>query len=466
MKEFAAEENFTVLIPENFYSLVAERHIKTPKLPRRTTKLEIEEKVSDLPETESLYYKDQYMAEFDAKVLRVLEGKTVVLDKTAFYPEGGGQPSDKGYLQFRGQKCRVLNVQKVGKVILHEIEGPPPMEGETVHGIIDWDRRLSLMRHHTATHLLLGAARRVLGEHVWQAGAQKGTERSRLDISHYRRLSLREIHQIEKLANMAVMMNMPVKAFWMAREEAERRFGFRLYQGGVVPGRVIRVVKSGDWDVEACGGTHCKSTGEVGFIKIVHTERVQDGVERIIFSAGLPAIKAVQEEELKIHEISNVLNVPFDRVDKAVGNLVSEWRALRQERDRLLDTLSSFVADRLSEEAIKIGEIKVIIQNMKETPIDQLIKVANTLVSREPKAIVALFHEGRNARFVVTVGDEVIKRGLTADEIAREAAAPLGGGGSGRPNFAQGGGVNTDKIPEAIKRTVAFLKAKLEKVRR
>ncbi len=119
------------------------------------------------------------------------------------------------------------------------------------------------MKAHTATHLVNGAARRVLGEHVWQHGTQKGVESSRLDISHYRRLTPEEVHKIETLANQAVLANMRVETSWMPRNEAESRYGFRLYQGGAVPGKDIRVVKTGDWDVEACAGTHLKSTGEM-----------------------------------------------------------------------------------------------------------------------------------------------------------------------------------------------------------
>ena len=164
------------------------------------------------------------------------------------------------------------------------------------------------MKSHTVTHLINGAARRVLGEHVWQTGTQKGLETSRLDISHYRRLSQEEIHKIETLANQAIAANMKVETKWYPRNEAESRYGFRLYQGGAVPGKDIRVVKTGDWDVEACAGTHLGTTSEVGFVKIVYTERVQDGVERLGYAVGLKALKAVQDQESLLAKVSEVLN--------------------------------------------------------------------------------------------------------------------------------------------------------------
>jgi len=208
--------------------------------------------VSNLPETEQLYYQGQYIREFEAKVVRVLDNEYVVLEKTCFYPEGGGQLADTGYLVSDGNKVDVVDVQKVGKVIVHKMKGTVPKEGNIVNGVIDWERRYGFMKNHTATHVINGAARRVLGQHVWQFGTQKGVDRSRLDISHYRRLTLEEVHKIETLANQVVLRNIPVETSWMPRSEAEKLYGFRLYQGGAVPGKEIRVVKSGEWDVEAC----------------------------------------------------------------------------------------------------------------------------------------------------------------------------------------------------------------------
>lgn len=157
-------------------------------------------------------------------MLGVLAGKRVVLDKSAFYPEGGGQPADHGHLEFGGNRSEVVDVQKIGNVIVHVVKGAVPRKGAKVKGIIDWARRISLMKHHTATHVLMGAARRVLGEHVWQSGAQKGVEMTRLDISHYKRLTLDEVHEIERLANEVVMRNLKVETSWVPREEAEKQY--------------------------------------------------------------------------------------------------------------------------------------------------------------------------------------------------------------------------------------------------
>jgi alanyl-tRNA synthetase len=364
-----------------------------------------------------------------------------------------------------------VDVQKIGNVIVHVIKGSTPKEGDKVVGVIDWERRNSLMKHHTATHLLVGAARRVLGEHVWQAGAQKDIESSRLDISHFRRLTLDEIHEIERLANQAVARNIPVETAWMPREEAEKRYGFRLYQGGVVPGREIRVVKSGDWEVEACGGTHLKNTGEIGFIKILHTERIQDGVERIVFSAGLPALKAVQENEKSLWKLSELLNAPIEKLEEAAERLVKEWKEARREKKRLLEEIAIGKAAEVQGEAIpsievakEIQGVKFVEREFKEVNVDLMIKTASEMVKRNPELVV-LFHgaDKKTARIVVMAGKEAVRRGVNSAEIAGEAASMLGGGGSGRPDFAQGGGTLVKKVVDALAKAEEVLRKQLRK---
>ena len=462
VKETAEGEGFQVKVPENFYAEVAERHIQAPP-PREVERIEgLEALVSDLPETRMLYYEDAYLSEFEAKVLQVLNDKYVVLEKTAFYPEGGGQPADQGYLKFDKTRSEVVDVQKIGNVIVHVVKGSAPKEGDKVIGSVDWERRNSLMKHHAGTHVLVGAARRVLGEHVWQAGARKDVERSRIDISHFRRLTLEEIHEIERLANQAVARNIPVETSWMPREEAEKRYGFRLYQGGVVPGREIRVVKSGDWEVEACGGTHLKNTGEIWFIKIVHTERIQDGVERIIFSAGLPALKAVQESDELLWRLSDILNAPREKLVKTAERLVTDWKEIRREIV-IHETARARDIVRLMKTK-QIEGVKFATQEFKELDVDVIIKAASEEVKRNPKMVAVFWRaDKKTARIVVLAGKDAIKRGINAREIADKAASVLGGGGSGRPDFAQGGGTLVKRVPDALAKAEEVVRKQLEK---
>jgi alanyl-tRNA synthetase len=361
VQETAEKEGLKIDVPEDFYTMVAERHVQAPQVLEVEKVKGLEAKVSGLPNTQMLYYEDAYLREFEAKVLRVIDNEFVVLGETAFYPEGGGQPADHGYLEFEGKRIEVENVQKVGNVIVHVVKyGKILKSGSSVKGCIDWERRSSLMKHHTATHVVNGAARRVLGQHVWQAGSQKDVDKARLDISHFKRITLEEMHRIERLANEAVLKSIPVETMWVPRTEAERKYGFRLYQGGVVPGKEIRVVKTGDWEVEACGGTHLKNTGEIGFIKILHTERIQDGVERLVYSAGISALKAVQENERLAYEVAEILDAPLDKLAETAKRVVNEWKEARKEKERLLKELVSRETAKVgekAEEGIKVKEI-------------------------------------------------------------------------------------------------------------
>ncbi len=470
VEQFAEEESLKAEIPENFYALIAERHIEaSTKVERAKHEELLEVAVSNLPETEQLYYEDQYMRDFEAKVVKVVDNEYVVLDKTCFYPEGGGQPADRGYLVSNGNKVDVVDVQKVGKVIVHKVKEAVPKEDSAVKGVIDWEWRYSLMKNHTATHVVNGAARRVLGQHVWQFGTQKGVKRSRLDISHYRRLTLEEIHKIETLANQIVLRNIPVETSWMPRSEAEKLYGFRLYQGGAIPGKEIRVVKSGDWEVEACAGTHVKNTGEIGFIKIIHSERVQDGVERLDYSVGIPALKAMQQNEQKLWKLSETLNAPLEKLAKTADKIVKELKEANAEKRKLIKEIaereSAVLSGRIEGEEIKeIEGVKVTVRDFeKEIDVDRMVQTANVLIERD-ESIVTIFYgtDTENARIMVMAGKTALEKGVNAIEIVKEASAIIGGGGGGKQNFAQGGGTQTEKLPEAVKKAEEVLTKQLK----
>ncbi|MCK4478578.1 alanine--tRNA ligase [Candidatus Bathyarchaeota archaeon] len=465
VRDTAAREGIEVKTPDNFYKMVAERHLQAP--PKEIVTDERLSLVTDLHETRRLYYENPYQTEFKSQVLRVLNNNQVILEQTIFYPEGGGQPADKGVLEFDGKKAEVVNVQKVGKVILHVVKGTVPKEGEKVKGQINWKRRSYLMMAHTATHLIMGAARRVLGQHVWQTGTQKNVRQARLDISHYQRLTPEEINKIEMLANQAVIDTIPVETTWLPRDEAEAQHGFRLYQGGAVPGNEIRVVKVGDWEVEACAGTHVKNTGEIGFIKILHTERIQDGVERIVYTTGRYAVEASQKKEELLQKLSETLDAPLEKLLPTTRRLLRECKDIRGENKCLIEEIAVLESGKgLEQKAVtkEIDAVKLVIQEFELLNVDRMIKTANKLTEKEPSAIILFYGKNEKiVRFVVMAGKKTVEKGVDASEIAGEAAKIIGGGGSGRPEFAQGGGTKLNKLGDAIQKAEEVLRQQLKK---
>ncbi|WP_254766249.1 alanine--tRNA ligase [Salinilacihabitans rarus] len=444
VEEIAAEHGADVEVPDDFYSLVAERHDADEALETATE--DEDERFDDLPETEKLYYDDQQRTEFEAVVLDVFEredGYDVVLDQTMFYPEGGGQPADRGTLATDETTVEVRDVQIEDDVILHRTDENPG-KGEFVRGKIDAGRRRQLMRHHTATHVVIHSARQVLGEHVRQAGAQKGVDSSRIDLRHYERISREQVKEIERVANGIVMENTTVTQEWPHRHEAEAEHGFDLYQGGIPPGTNIRLIHVAE-DVQACGGTHVARTGDIGAIKVRSTERVQDGVERITFAAGEAAIDATQRTEDALYEAAETLDVSPEEVPDTAERFFEEWKARGKEIEDLKEQLAAARAGGgAGGEEVDVGDATAVVQRI-DADMDELRATANALVEDGKIAVLGSGADG--AQFVVAVPDGA---GVNAGEVVGELAAKVGGGGGGPPDFAQGGGPDADALDDAL----------------
>jgi len=452
VQESAEKVGVEVEVPENFLTLVAERHSKpTTSLEASSSKPEWEAKVKHLPGTRALYYDDAYQIGFQAKILARVAENAVVLDQTCFYPEGGGQPGDHGELRFGDRKLKVTNVQKIGNTIVHFLDQPIDQEIDLVEGEVDWQRRVNLMRHHTGTHALIGAARRVLGEHVWQAGAQKEVESSRLDITHYREITPKERERIERLVNQVILRDLPVQVAWMAREKAEAKYGYRLYQGGAVPGSKIRVVRIQGWDAEACGGTHCKRTGELGVFKIEKAGKLQDGVERIIFSAGEPALKRINQQSEALAKASELLKTTPEKLPESIKTIVAERDSLERELERVHAKTTESHVKQLAKKAIALGTVRLVLSKTAKRKGIDAVEVANRLKESDPNIIAVIFEVSERVQVVAAAGAQAVKAGVNAGQIVSEASKLLGGGGGGRPFFATGGGSSKDKVDEAIK---------------
>ncbi|MEK9789026.1 MAG: alanine--tRNA ligase, partial [Candidatus Woesearchaeota archaeon] len=290
LEKVAISQNKKLKIPADFYTKISERHEKNI-----VQKFEENEETElNLEPTIKLFWADEKLREFEARVIKIFDNK-VILDKTLFYATSGGQLNDTGYIN----GCKVIDVYNKGPHIIHELENINFKEGDLVIGNINDIRRTNTMRHHTATHVVGGAARIVLGDHLWQGGSDVNQDRGRLDITHYDNLSKKEIKKIEEVANKAISQKIPVTKEIYPKDQAEKIFGFTLYQGGFVPGSEIRILHVKGFDAQACGGTHLDNTSELKKIKIINSKKVQDGLIRLTYVAGDVAEKLeIEEKEL------------------------------------------------------------------------------------------------------------------------------------------------------------------------
>jgi alanyl-tRNA synthetase len=435
------EAGAKVEMPEDFYEKVQARHVS-----RKFEEPKADFKVGNLKPTRLLYYEDDADFDFKAKVLRVLPGDRVVLNRTVFYPRGGGQEPDRGTIG----SAKVIDVERYGDIVIHKIEGKAPRAGFEVHCHVDARRRRRITQIHTATHIINGSSRQVLGPWVWQHSAFKEEDYGRIDITHFAHLTDAQVQKIEDLANDIVRRNLPVKNTFMPRHVAEERYGFRLYQGGVVPGRLVRVVDIGGWDIEACGGTHSKTTGEVGLIKVTRAERVQDGIERLEFVAGEAAIEYMHRMDSELQELSSVLGTQRENLPRVAKTLLEELEASRSREKSLGQAIADMSSASITSGAKSLGNAKLYVSKNPPLGEEQIIAQGQKSVSSEPSLIyLSVFSAAKSARIVCFVGATARQAGFSAVDIVRKLAPVLGGSGGGSPTFAQGGGPLVDKIDEA-----------------
>ena len=387
---------------------------------------------------------------FDAKVLRIIDD-LVILDRTSFYARGGGQEPDHGTIS--GSK--VVDVNKHGSVILHKLEGDIPKEGDTVSCIVDETRRSNITKNHTSTHILNASSRKILGSWVWQHSAFKDDDHARLDITHHSSLTKKQKQEIEDAANDMIKQNLPVTIEYFDRGTAEQKYGFRIYQGGVVPVKSVRIVSIEDQDIEACGGTHVKKTGVIELIKIKRTKRIQDGVVRIEFVSGPTAQEYVKQQETKLANQS---------IEQAAKEEKEKFRDKNKaEAKEKIPVLLEQVASQ--SDSTTIDEIEMTVNNSMKTcftasaQYDEFFHMnfGKKLVRNLPNSVyVGIFESGPTVRIIAYAGDEASKS-KNAGKIARSVAEILGGAGGGDAKFAQGGGKDTSKKEQAIAKAKSMI---------
>ncbi|MCX8168174.1 MAG: alanine--tRNA ligase [Ignisphaera sp.] len=458
-----------VEVPPNFYSIVASRHSK-PKIVR-----EMEREAEALPdyvvswalrfpETTRIFHENPYQRTFKAKVLGVLDGKYVVLDSTAFYPEGGGQIGDRGILIAGSRSYKVLDAKKVGNVIVHVMEG---FEGITenieVAGEIDWNVRYKRMRHHTATHILLGALRKVLGEHIWQAGAEKTELKARLDVTHYKLPSDEEIEKIEILANNIVDSAIDVKVHYLPRNVAENTYGFTLYQGGVPMTPIIRVVEIPNWDAEACFGTHVRNTSEVGGIKIVNVEKIADGIVRFEYVVATALANHIKGLEEKLRSVASKLGVGINEVDIRIDSTTRELNNLRSMLNLYRDVYINNLLQHIANKTVNVGVAKLCLLRLDIDDREMLRELLVRATSREPKlAILTIIPRDNRTYVEISIGLEA-QESIDAKDIVSEIARYVNIKAGGKKDHVSGIiESNIDEVEKIIERTIQEYVKKVE----
>ncbi len=399
-----------ISIPDNFYSKLSELKKKSKK---KKKKLEID--VNGIPKTEDLYHTN--LTEFKAKIIKIIDD-WVILDRTAFYPESGGQEHDTGYIN----DLEVTDVQKVRGVILHKVAGKLN-EGETVTCKINVERRKQLTIHHTATHVINAAARKVLGKHIWQHGAHKSEEKAHLDITHYKTLSEEEVKKIEETANEIVAADYKVITEILSRTEAEKKYTVRIYQGGAVPGKVLRIVSIDDIDHEACGGTHVKRTSELGKIIILKSERIQDGIIRIEFVAGNAAEKFENKMKKIVDDVASALKCGREEILQRVSDLIKKYDELREKKRMEERNYVDSMSHELSQKAEKVGKYEMIVSTA-----NHIAELGKALQKQDR---IVVLSDGKNV-FIIS------KTPIDANELMKRMCKELGGRGGGRKDTAQG----------------------------
>ena len=431
-----------VEIPRNFYSLVASRHASTPIKGSREEGLDgsLREWASKFPPTRRLYHEDPYMREFTAKVLGFRD-RWLVLDATCFYPTAGGQIHDVGEITVGSKSYRVVDVAKVGDVVLHKLDRPLEIDGDaesiSARGSIDWERRFRIMRHHTATHIVLAAIRSVFGDHIWQAGAEKTEFKGRLDVTHYRLPSESELARIEELANAVVDQRRSVVIHSLDRYDAESRFGLKIYQGGVPDTRVLRIVEIPGWDAEACYGTHVRNTGEVGGVKIVNVSKIADGVVRFEYVAGSRIAEEYGREYKSLKPVMEVLKSgSISELRARVEGLIRQVRDMESVLSKYRSQWISSFLDRIDKIAIRVGGVRIIpVIDPPEISIGR--EILKKVTGMERSIGIMLVSRGEKTMVEISVSRDLLDR-VSARDLMASLASSLGGKGGGRPDHASG----------------------------
>ena len=394
------------------------------------------------------------------------ENVLVVLDRTPFYAEMGGQVADHGYLTSGTANLKVNQVKKTPKgFYVHTctlLDGTIRV-GDTVTAAVDEQRRASICRNHTATHLMQKALREVLGEHVHQAGSYQDDKITRFDFTHFNAVTPEELVEVEKRVNEKIFASLPVTVQNLPIEEAKKMGAMALF--GEKYGKVVRVVDAGGWSVEFCGGTHVKNTAQIGCFKILSEASVAAGIRRIEATTGYGVLNLLDDRTAELANTAVALKANnMKDVAARAQAVTAELKETNKQLEIAKAKLASSQIDGLFQNAVEVDGVRIVTVYLNGTTPDTLRSMMDKLRDKEPNAVGALIGtDGSKTTLAVGVGKNALARGLKAGALVKQIAAIAGGNGGGKPDFAMAGIRDTSKIDDALNAVEGIVKENLEK---
>ena len=394
------------------------------------------------------------------------ENVLVVLDRTPFYAEMGGQVADHGYLTSGTANLKVNQVKKTPKgFYVHTctlLDGTIRV-GDTVTAAVDEQRRASICRNHTATHLMQKALREVLGEHVHQAGSYQDDKITRFDFTHFNAVTPEELVEVEKRVNEKIFAALPVTIQNLPIEEAKKMGAMALF--GEKYGKVVRVVDAGGWSVEFCGGTHVKNTAQIGCFKILSEASVAAGIRRIEATTGYGVLNLLDDRTAELANTAVALKANnMKDVAARAQAVTAELKEANKQLEIAKAKLASNQIDGLFQNAVEVDGVRIVTVYLNGTTPDTLRSMMDKLRDKEPNAVGALIGtDGSKTTLAVGVGKNALARGLKAGALVKQIAAIAGGNGGGKPDFAMAGIRDTSKIDDALNAVEGIVKENLEK---
>ena len=428
---------------------------------------------SDMPATEFVGYDHTSIA--DAKVLAlVVENELaeavmpgveaiVVLDKTPFYAEMGGQVADHGVITAGDAKFEVTNVLKnkggkfmhYGKVLSGQFR-----VGDTVTASIDVDRRKAIMRAHSATHLLDAALKKVLGDHVHQAGSLVEPDRLRFDFTHFEAITPEQLSEIDRLVNDAILEGYPVVTEVLPIEEAKKKGAVAMF--GEKYGDVVRVVEMGDFSMEFCGGTHLDTTAKAGPFRIKSEASIASGVRRIEATVGKLTLETVNRNQQVLFHAAQMMKTNPGELENKIDQQLNEMKEMRHALEKFKAEASLGEARQFLMSAKEVGGLKVVTSNKNGLDANALRQMGDFLRDKEPNVVAVLSSvNGEKITFLAVCGPEAVKKGIKAGDLVKNVCAICGGKGGGKPDSAMGGGSDLLKLDDALASVDDFVAAKL-----